>query len=79
MQRFKFNTRCKQPGQTNAIFLAELKHLTKHCKFGTTLDEMLLDRLVRGVRDIRMLQRFRNEIPKRGILHLTEMMRNFQG
>ena len=54
VQRFKFNTRSQQPGETIAMFLAELRHLSEHCEFGITLDEMLRDRLVCGVRDIRI-------------------------
>ena len=57
VQRFKFNTRTQQPGETIAIFLAELRHLTEHCEFGATLDEMLRDRLVCGLHDIRIQRR----------------------
>ena len=54
VQRLKFNTRPQQLGETIAMFLAELRHLSEHCEFGITLDEMLRDRLVSGVRDIRI-------------------------
>ena len=54
VQRLKFNTRSPQPGETIVMFLAELRHLSEHCEFGITLDEMLRDRLVCGVRDIRV-------------------------
>ena len=57
VQRFKFNTRFQQPGETISMFLAELRHLCEHCDFGITLDEMLRDRLVCGVRDIRIQRR----------------------
>lgn len=57
VQRFKFNTRSQQPGETIAMFLAEVRHLTEHCEFGATLDEMLRDRLVCGVHDIRIQRR----------------------
>ena len=33
VQRFKFNTRSQQSGETTAMFLAELKHLSEHCEF----------------------------------------------
>ena len=46
VQRFKFNTH-----------LAELRHLSEHCEFRLTLDERLRDRLVCGVRDIRIQRR----------------------
>ena len=61
VQRFKFNTRSQQPGETIAMFLAELRHLSEHCEFGITLDEMLRDRLVCGVRDIRIQRRLLTE------------------
>ena len=58
VQRFKFNTRSQQPGDTITMFLAELRHLnTEHCEFGITLDEMLRDRLVSDVRNIRIQRR----------------------
>ena len=57
VQRSKFNTRFQQPGETIAMFLAELRHLSEHCEFGITLDEMLRDRRVCGVRDIRIQRR----------------------
>ena len=43
------------------MFLAELRHLSEHCEFGITLDEMLRDRLVCGVRDIRIQRRLLTE------------------
>ena len=42
VQRFKFNTHSQQPGETIATFLAELRHLTKLCEFGPTLDTELI-------------------------------------
>ena len=57
VQRFKFNTRSQQPGETIAMFLAELRHLSEHCEYGITLDEMPRDRLGCGVRDIRIQRR----------------------
>ena len=57
VQRFKFNTRSQQPGETIAMFLAELRHLSELCEFRVRLDEVLCDRLVCGVRDIRIRRR----------------------
>lgn len=36
------------------MLIAELRHLSEHCECGITLHEMLRDRLVCGVRDIRV-------------------------
>lgn len=54
VQRFKLNTHSQQPGETTAMLVIELRHLSEHCEFGITLHEMLRDRLVCGVRDIRI-------------------------
>ena len=54
VQRFNFNTRSQQPGETTAMSFAELRHLSEHCEFRVTLDERLRDRLVCGVHDIRI-------------------------
>ena len=54
VQRFHFNTRTQKEGETVAAFLAELRRLSEHCEYGETLDDMLRDRLVCGIRDIRV-------------------------
>ena len=50
-ERFKFNSRDQQQGETISVFLTELRRLSENCKFGATLDEMLRDRLVCGASD----------------------------
>ena len=73
VQRFKFNTRTQPPGETIAMFLAELRHLTEHCEFGAALAKMLRDWLVCGFHDIRIQRRLLAE-PKltlRRALHLA--------
>lgn len=49
MERFCFNTRIRQQGESVAIFIAELRHLTRYCDFGESLKDMLRDRLVCGI------------------------------
>ena len=49
--RFLFHQRQQQPGESVAIYLAELRKLAVPCEFGETLDEALRDRLVCGLRD----------------------------
>ena len=51
MQRFRFNCRKRQEGETVANYVAELRRLAEHCNYGDTLDKMLRDRLVWGIRD----------------------------
>ena len=61
VERFKFNTRCQQQGETISVFLAELRRLSENCEFGATLDEMLRDRLVCGARDNKIQRRLMAE------------------
>ena len=44
-----------------AQFVTELKRLSEYCSFGETLDDMLRDRLVCGVRDSRLQRRLLTE------------------
>ena len=57
VQRFKFNSRSQRDGESVAEFMAELRRLSEHCKFEATLDNMLRDRLVCGIRDVRTQRR----------------------
>ena len=57
VQRFKFNSRSCQPGETVAAYVAELRKLSEFCEFADTLDEMLRDRLVWGIADSRIQHR----------------------
>ncbi len=54
VQRFKFNSRVRQPGESVANYAAELRRLTKFCEFGPSLSDMLRDRLICGINDSRM-------------------------
>ena len=49
VERFCFNTRIRQLGESVATFIAELRHLTRYCNFGDSLKDMLRDRLVCGI------------------------------
>ena len=49
--RFTFHQRLQQPGESVAMYLAELRKLAVSCEFGEPLDEALRDRLVCGLRD----------------------------
>ena len=40
-----------------ATYVAELQHLFEHCEFGTTLNQMLCDRLVCVVEEPKILRR----------------------
>ena len=51
VQRFKFNTRFRKPGESISSYVAELRNISEHCDFQNTLEEMLRDRLVCGIND----------------------------
>ena len=51
VERFRFHTRSRKPGESVANFIASLRALSEHCNFGTVLEDMLRDRLVCGVND----------------------------
>ena len=55
VQRYRFNSRSRRAGESVAAYVAELRHLSEHCEFGMTLNEMLRDRLnclwSRGTKD----------------------------
>lgn len=57
VQRFKFNTRVQSVDESIAVFVAELRKLTEFCDYGTFRDDMIRDRLVVGVRDVRIQRR----------------------
>ena len=57
VQRFKFNTRFRKPGESIASYVAELRNISEHCDFQNTLEEMLRDRLVCGINDEQIQRR----------------------
>ena len=61
VQRYKFHTRFRQPGETVSTYVSELRSLAVHCNFGATLDLMLRDRLVCGINDDAIQRRLLSE------------------
>ena len=57
VQRFKFNSRMRQPNENVVTYVSELRQLATKCNFGDNLDEMLRDRIVCGVNDARIQRR----------------------
>ena len=70
-ERFKFNRRKQQEGESIAQFLAELRKLAGTCNFGAKLEEQLRDRLVEGLRSESIQKRLLSE----GDLDLTRALR----
>ena len=61
VQRFKFNSRVRQSGETVANYIAALKHLAIHCDYGDALDDMLQNRVTCGINDVAIQQRLLSE------------------
>ena len=57
VQQFSFNSRTRRAGESIAAYVAELHQLAEHCKYDTTLNDMLRDWLVCGVDGSQMQQR----------------------
>ena len=57
VQRCKFNSRFRMENESIADFMASLRSLAEFCNYGGTLDHMLRDRLVCGVRNDRIQRR----------------------
>ena len=61
IKRYEFNTRKQKPGETIAEFTAALRKIADDCEFGTVLNDMLRDRLVFGVSDKKLQNRYLRE------------------
>ena len=57
VERCKFHSRYRRPGESVATFVAELRNLSEFCNFGEKLEEMIRDRLVCGINDGAMQKR----------------------
>ena len=51
VQRFKFHSRFRNPGESVATFVSEICSLAEFCNFGPNLEEILRDRIVCGISD----------------------------
>lgn len=51
VQRFQFNSQVRKQGETIAAYIANLRELSEYCKFGDTLELMLCDRLMCGIKN----------------------------
>ena len=61
IKRFEFNTRKQRPGETVAEYIKALQKITEHCEYGEILNDMLRDRLVCGIADKRVQNRYLRE------------------
>ena len=61
VERFRFNSRFRKPGESIAAFIAELRALAEFCNFGDMLEAMLRDRIVCGINDDSIQRRLLSE------------------
>ncbi|UYV71932.1 K02A2.6-like, partial [Cordylochernes scorpioides] len=50
-KRAKFGRIARMPGENISTYIAELKKMAEYCKFGSTIDEAIRDRLIAGIED----------------------------
>ena len=61
VERCKFHSRYRRPGESVSTFVAELRRLSEFCNFGDVLEDMIRDRLVCGIRDDAIQKRLLSE------------------
>ena len=61
VERTKFHSRFRKPGESVASFVAQLRSLSEHCNFGDNLEVMIRDRLVCGINDDTIQKRLLSE------------------
>ena len=57
----RFYSRSRKPNETFAAFVSELHSIAKFCSFGANLEEMLKDRIVCGINNVRIQQHLLSE------------------
>ena len=65
VQRFRFNTRVRQPHESVATYIAQLKQIAEHCNYGDTarINEMVRDRLFCGIANTKWQNHLLTEDP----------------
>ncbi len=56
-ERAKFNKRVQESDESVDSFITSLYSLAEHCGYGTLRDELLRDRIVVGIRDLRLSEK----------------------
>ncbi|KAJ8932068.1 hypothetical protein NQ314_014968 [Rhamnusium bicolor] len=56
-ERYKFNTRTQQPGESIESFITSLHSLAEHCLYGALKEELIRDRIVVGMLDQKTSER----------------------
>ena len=72
MQHFCFNSQTRKAGESVTTYVAEVRTLAEHCNFGDTLEKMLCDHLLMGIKDDGIQKKLLAE-PKRTYKRALEM------
>ena len=57
VERFRFNVRKQEPGETIETFITDLKTLAANCNYGEIADSLVRDRIVCGILDVHLRER----------------------
>ena len=77
VERYKFHTRVRRPGEAVATYLSELRALSVNCNFDLVLGDMLRDQLVCGINDDQMQKRLLSE-PKLTLEKATKIAHSME-
>ncbi|XP_033993597.1 uncharacterized protein K02A2.6-like [Trematomus bernacchii] len=61
VQRYKFDSRNREPNESVMEYVAELRRLAQDCNYGNTLQQRLRDRIVCGISEDRIQRRLLSE------------------
>ena len=61
IERYKFHSRFRKPGESVATYVSELRRLTEFCNFGDTLEVNIRDQIVLGINDEAIQKRLFSE------------------
>src|SRR5277367_6597183 len=60
-ERYRFSLRNHREGETYSDFIADLRKLSMHCNFAANLEDRLKDRIVAGIKNKAILDKFMQE------------------
>ena len=60
-ERARFNSRKQEEGELADVFITALHTLSEHCNYGALRNEMIRDRIVVGIRDVKLSEKLQLE------------------
>ena len=61
-ERAKFNMRKQEPGEPVDAFITDLYCLSEHCEFGALREELIRDRIVVGLQDVKLSEKLQMDL-----------------